>query len=295
MAIEIRDAGLIGLALILLAASCSLGLRPAVAASQETGGSKIQTSQDAKEQSDNNGQDFTRPQNLFQLRNTYETAPGTTRQVTHDTLTLRADRWFNLCPQWQLALRMDLPFVAKNAINSENPDGDFIYGFGDAYTQAALIRTFDPRWAAAIGMRLITPTGQENLTSDKWRLMPQAAVRSMLPEIAPGSYFTALARYDQSIAGDAAAKTISNLQFAPTLNVSLPDEWFITFYPNPDIRVNFGDPVTGQTGRLFLPFDAMIGRKLTKNLTTSLEVGVPIVKDYPVYNFKTEARLNYSY
>ena len=117
----------------------------------------------------------------------------------------------------------------------------------------------------------------------------------MLPEIASGSYFTALVRYDQSVAGDPTARTISNLQLAPTLNISLPDDWFITFYPNPDIRVNFGDPVTGQTGRFFLPFDAMIGRKLTKNLTTSLEVGAPIIKDYPVYDFKSEARLNYSY
>ena len=275
--------------------SCSLELKPAMAASQGTGSSPSDTSQDTKGQSENNGQDFTRPQNLFQLRDTYETAPGPTRQVTHDTLTLRADRWFNLCPQWQLALRMDLPFVAKNAISSENPEGDFIYGLGDAYTQAALIRTFDPRWAAGIGLRLITPTGQETLTSDKWRLMPQAAVRAMLPEIASDSYFTALVRYDQSVAGDPTARTISNLQLAPTLNISLPDNWFITFYPNPDIRVNFGDPVTGQTGRFFLPFDAMIGRKLTKNLTTSLEVGVPIIKDYPVYDFKTEARLNYSY
>ena len=56
--------------------------------------------------------------------------------------------------------RMDLPFVAKNAISPENPEGDFIYGLGDAYTQAALIRTFDFRWAAGIGLRLITPTGQ---------------------------------------------------------------------------------------------------------------------------------------
>lgn len=266
-----------------------------MAASEGSGTSTNETSQDTKGQSENNGQDFTRPQNLFQLRDTYETAPGTTRQVTHDTLTLRADRWFNLCPQWQLALRMDLPLVAKNAISSENPEGDFIYGLGDAYTQAALIRTFDSRWAAGIGLRLITPTGQDFLTSDKWRLMPQAAVRAMLPEISSGSYFTTLVRYDQSVAGDPTARTISNLQLAPTLNISLPDDWFITFYPNPDIRVNFGDPVTGQTGRFFLPFDAMIGRKLTKNLTTSLEVGVPIIKDYPVYDFKTEARLNYSY
>ena len=245
--------------------------------------------------SNNNGQDFTRPLNLVQLRDTYETAPGTPRRVTLDTLTLRADHWFNLASHWQLALRMDLPLVAKNATSVGNPDGDFIYGFGDTYTQAALIRNFDPRWAAAIGLRLIAPTGQDTLTSDKWRLMPQAAVRSMLPEIASGSYFTALVRFDQSVAGDSSAKTISNLQLAPTLNISLPDRWFITFYPNPDIRVNFGDSVTGQTGRLFLPFDALVGRKLTERWTTSLEVGVPIIRNYPVYDFKTEARLNFSY
>ena len=31
---------------------------------------------------------------------------------------------------------------------------------------------------------------------------------------------------------------------------------------------------------------------MTKDLVLSLEVGVPIVKDYPVYDFKTEVRLN---
>jgi hypothetical protein len=250
---------------------------------------------DTPEQPAGSGQDFTRPQNLFQLRDSYRTAPGTIRPVTTDTLTLRADRWFNLAPQWQLALRTDLPFLAKNPINSDDPDGHFLYGLGDVDAQAALIHTFDSRWAAGLGIRLIAPTGQDNLTSDKWRLMPIVGVRAMLPEITSGSYFMALARYNISVAGDPSAKTISNLQLAPTLNLSLPDGWFITFYPNPDIRVNFGDPIRGQTGRLFLPFDALVGRKLTKNLAASLEVGVPIIKDYPVYDFKTVARLNLSY
>jgi hypothetical protein len=56
--------------------------------------------------------------------------------------------------------------------------------------------------------------------------------------------------------------------------------------------VNFGDPFTGQTGRLFLPLDFLINRKLTQNLALSLEVGVPIIKGYPVYDFKSEVRLN---
>jgi hypothetical protein len=130
---------------------------------------------------------------------------------------------------------------------------------------------------------------------DKWRLMPIAGVRASLPEISSASYFEALVRYDVSVAGDPLAKTISNLQLAQILNLSLPDRRFVTFYPNPDIRVNLSDPVTGQTGRLFLPFDALVGRKLTKNLAASLEVGVPIIKDYPVYDFKTETRLNLNY
>jgi hypothetical protein len=46
---------------------------------------------------DNNGQDFTRPENLFQIRNLYQTAPGngsvpgTLRTVTTDMTILRAD------------------------------------------------------------------------------------------------------------------------------------------------------------------------------------------------------------
>src|SRR5882757_3656683 len=73
------------------------------------------------------------------------------------------------------------------------------------------------------------------------------------------------------------------------------DRWFLTFYPSADIRFNYGDPITGQTGRLFLPFDVRIGRQLSNNVALSFELGVPIIKDYPVYNLKTQVRLNVTY
>ena len=38
-----------------------------------------------------------------------------------------------------------------------------------------------------------------------------------------------------------------------------------------------------------------VGRDLTDHIALSLEIGVPIVKDYPVYNFKAEVRLNVTY
>jgi hypothetical protein len=251
--------------------------------------------------SENNGQDFTRPENLFQLRYIYQTAPGsgtvpgTTRTVTTQREVLRSDVTIDLAPQWTLALRGDLPFVEKNQIAADNPAGDFVDGLGDADVQAALIRQFDSRWAAGAGLRIVAPTGSPDLTSGKWQAVPVAGVRYSMPELTPGSYVAGLVRYDISFAGDPTKKNISNLQLAPMLNIDLPNHWFITIYPDTEIRINFGDRITGQTGRLFLPADFMLGRTLAKDVTLSLEVSIPIIKDYPVYDFKTVMRLNIKY
>jgi hypothetical protein len=258
------------------------------------------TQQDAagSANSENTGQDFTSPENLFQLRYQYKTAPGTgsatgaIRTVTTGTLYLRSDYTFDLGSPWKVVFRTDLPFAAKNPISADHPSGDYLYGLGDADFQAALIEQIDPRWAAGGGLRIIAPTGPDNITSGKWQMMPIVGARTMLPELSDGSYFEGLVRYDLSFAGDPTKKNISNLQLDPMLNISLPDRWFFILYPSADIRVNYGDPVTGQTGRLFLPFDFSVGRSLTKYFTVSLEVGVPIIKNYPVYDFKTTTRLN---
>jgi hypothetical protein len=242
-----------------------------------------------------NGDDATRPLNLLQLRYTYKPAPGATRTVTAHTITLRADRRIDLAPDWQFAFRTDLPTLVTNPITFDNPEGHFRYGMGDAEFQAALIHDFNKRWAAGFGAKLIAPTGTDDLASGKWQVMPGASFRVMLPKIGPDSYFVPLVRYDLSFAGDPSRNDISNLQFAPTLNLDLPNRWFFTFYPNPDIRWNFGDPVPGQTGRLFLPFDAMVGRVLKNGWVASFEGSVPIVKDYPVYDYKIETRVHLSY
>ena len=278
-----------------LAGSCLLALvmLPGVAAAQAASSQK---------ESDNTGNDLFRPPaNLFQMMDEYKTAPGSgsapgsTRDVTTETLNLRMDHSLDLAPMWILALRADLPLLAKNPLSSSNPDGDYLSGIGDADVQALIIHNLDQRWTVGFGARLITPTGDDTLGSGKWQIMPGAGFRYALWEINSSSYFEPVVRYDVSFAGDPTRRNISNLQFAPTFNLGLPDHWFITFYPSPDIRINYGDPVTGQTGRLFLPFDARIGRQLSKNTALSFELGVPIIKDYPVYNLKTQVRLNVTY
>ena len=254
------------------------------------------------DQSGNAGEDFFRPpSNLFQIMTYYKTAPGSgptkgsVANVTTETLNLRYDHAMDLAPMWTLALRSDLPLLAKNPFSSSNPDGDYLHGAGDADVQAAIIHNLSQRWAVGFGARLIAPTGGDTFGSGKWQTMPIVGARYALWEINSASYFEPIIRYDASFAGDPTRRNISNLQFAPTFNLGLPDRWFLTFYPNADIRINLGDPITGQTGRLFLPFDARIGRKLSDNAALSFELGVPIIKDYPVYNIKTQVRLNLAY
>jgi len=264
-------------------ATLALSLWPAAALAQSS----------SSQTADNTGLDFFRPPpNLFQLLYGYRTAPGSSRDVTTDTLNFRYDHAFYLTPTWTLVTRSDLPLLARNTINSSNPNGNYLYGIGDADIQAAVIHNLDKRWAVGFGARLIAPTGQDPLGSGKWQVMPIVGFRVALPEISSSSYFEPIFRYDISFAGDPARRNISNLQFGPALNIGLPDRWFVTFYPSQDIRINFGDPVTGQTGRLFLPLDVRVGKRLSDNFAISLEVGVPIVRDYPVYNFKGQVRVN---
>jgi hypothetical protein len=243
---------------------------------------------------ENTGQDFFRPpSNLFQVLYGYQQAPGSSgTTVTTDTLNFRFDHRIDLSPQSLVVLRTDLPLLAKNPVGSSNPSGSYLYGVGDADAQTTVIYNFDQRWAGGAGLRLIAPTGGDVIGSGKWQLMPVAGFRYGLPEISSGSYLEPFARYDVSFAGDPAKRNISNLQLAPYFSLRLPDTWFIAFYPSSDIRINFGDPVPGQTGRLFLPFDARVGRNLTDHVALSLEIGVPIINAYPVYNFKAQIRLN---
>jgi len=171
-------------------------------------------------------------------------------------------------------------------------DVDHEAGIGDSFAQLVLARSIDSHWAYGFGARLVAPTAADTLGSGKWQIMPGFGMRYSFLEVGPETYFVPSVRYAMSVAGDPSRRSINQPQIAPTLNIGLPDHWFVTFYPSNDIRINYGDPVPGQTGRLFLPFDAAVGRKVTDSLTVTLEFSVPLIKDYPVYNFKSELRIS---
>jgi hypothetical protein len=105
----------------------------------------------------NTGEDFFKPPaNMFQLLYGYSTAPGSggaagsLATVTTDRVELRFDHRLDLTQQSLIALRSDLPLLAKNPITSSNPNGDYLYGLGDADTQAIFVYDFNERWSAAL-------------------------------------------------------------------------------------------------------------------------------------------------
>jgi Putative MetA-pathway of phenol degradation len=244
---------------------------------------------DAEQDPEYDGLDVTRPQNKFETRFVYRTS-GITNQVTQGSTLLRLDHRVDLEPQWKLGILTQLPIIARETISLINPNGERDWGIGDAYIEPTLVRNLNPQWSVAFGTRIVAPTAEDGLGTGKLQVLPLFAVRY---EWAPDTYFAPLVRYAVSVAGDPARRNISVLEFAPTLNIGLPDHWFIALYPSPDIRINYGEPMPGQTGRLFLPADLLLGRKMSSNFVLSFEISAPIIKDYPVYNFRTELRIQF--
>jgi hypothetical protein len=236
-----------------------------------------------------NGEDFTRPLRSFETRFIYDTSSRAGTQTDRGSWLLRTNWKVELNSGWRLGLLGQVPVVDKTTSSSTGSDQEF--GIGDAALQAALIHDIDRHWAYGFGARLVAPTAEDSLGSGKWQIMPGVGVRYSFLETGPENYFVPVVRYAVSFAGDPSRRNISEPQIAPTLNVGLPNRWFVTFYPSNDIRINFGSPISGQTGPLFLPFDVSVGRKITDGLTVSLETAVGIINDYPVYKFKTELRI----
>jgi hypothetical protein len=245
------------------------------------------------------GDDPTRPLGKIELLDRYTAAPGpgvaegTTKSVETNTPFARIEAPFRLSPQWELNFRTEIPVVWTNGVTPENATGATVSGFGNVLSQAWIVHDFDQRWAVALGGQLIAPTSTNGVATDAWEQVTGVVVRAMLPEISPGSYFAPQVRYGIDFEGNDDGRMLRQLRIAPTLNINLPDNLFVTLYPSPDIRLNYGAPVWNQTGRLFLPLNFMVGWKPTEHTVISAEFGIPIIKDFPVYTFKTQLRVGY--
>jgi hypothetical protein len=235
-----------------------------------------------------NGQDFTRPENSIEARLQFRESEADQTKTDREMLRLRYSVKIPLDRGWKIGAYAELPYSVKQIDDTSFGTTNHANGLDDVALQAALIQTLNAHWAYGFGVRLVAPTGAAEIGANEWQIQPGVGVRVSFSGLGGDSYFVPVVRYAMSN-GD--GRRISEPQFAPTLNIGFPNRWFVTFYPSNDIRVNFGERISGQTGRLFLPFDVAAGKKLSDTLSASVEVGIPIVDDYPVYKFKSELRL----
>jgi hypothetical protein len=261
---------------------------------------RVLAGSDSPDVANGTGDDPTLPLGKIELLDRYTEAPGpgveqgTTKQVETNTPFARIETPpFSLAPQWELNFRAEIPVVWTNGVTPENPTGATVSGFGNVLGQAWIVHDFDQRWAVALGGQLIAPTSTNGVATDAWEQVTGAVVRAMLPEISRGSYFAPQVRYGIDFEGNDDGRLLRQLRIAPTLNINLPHNLFFTLYPSPDIRLNYGAPVHNQTGRLFLPLNFMVGWKPTEHIVISAEFGIPIIRDFPVYTFKTQLRVGY--
>ncbi len=245
----------------------------------------------------NNGQDITRPLTRFDLRYQFQNAPIVGDQNHDDVhlLTLRVDKPFNLGNGWLFAFRADLPLMMTNRRTLDNLDGDMEFGLADSLVQGLLIKVVNQRFAWAAGTQVIFPTATDDqFGAGKYRVVPTVAARITTDEVLKGSWVALAAQWDTDFAESRSNSTeINELKFAPVVNIPLPNHWFITLFPTPDIRYNMGDVRSIDSGRWFVPADVMVGKMFGRNVVATLEASVPIINDYKVYDFKCEARVGY--
>ena len=117
-------------------------------------------------------------------------------------------------------------------------------------------------------------------------MAPAVGYRYSLPELSKDLYFQLVTRYQFDFAGDPKRSHTSNLQFGPTLNIALPDEWSVALFPSTDIRYNF------MTREWFVPLDVELAKQWNKNFLTGVEIGVPFFETTsPLYKFKIEGHI----
>ncbi|MBK8210175.1 MAG: hypothetical protein IPK78_09515 [Rhodospirillales bacterium] len=274
--------------------AASAGLAPVAAAADEPPPADVDA---AMHGSFNNGEDITRPRTLFQVRQRYQRLPDDNGHEPEKWITtLRADLWTGLGDGWKLYGRVDQPLVYSNDVTSSfNPNGHSRFGQSDLLTEIAIIGPPPTaRVGYGAGVRAVWPTaGLNEAGSGKYQIGPVVGFRSSLPEISPGSFFPPQVIYLNSIASrnqNSGRADVNQLSIQPKFNVALPDDWFLTAYASENIQINYGDD-----GKLFLPLDLMVGKKLFDRIVASLEYSRQLIheKGFEPYQWQLEGRIGY--
>jgi hypothetical protein len=201
----------------------------------------------------NNGEDVTRPVSRVDVRIKGQTGAGS-QNGDAAILTFRCDITFPLPQSWQLTLRADAPFESFWCSRHSCCGCQDARHMSDSLLQLFLISPTYGKWAFALGVKGIFPTGGKNLEigDGKYQALPSLAFRYNLSYWKWGAYVGAIIRQAWSYAGYASAPAIKQTFIQPFFNLNLPCQWFIN--SSPELFYDW------PSRHWFIPFDFMIGK-----------------------------------
>ena len=191
---------------------------------------------------------------------------------------------------WRFTGRFDVQFLDTNQEGPANSAGDWQFHVGDSLTELYATTTpVAPDLTLGASLRLVWPTGGPPPFGDgQYQWAPALYLSYRRPDLGYGMTFHPLARYFMSYhAATAGAAAIRKLDLYPTVIFDLPDHGFIALYPENPIVYN---EITHQW---FVPFEAMVGKKISERLHVGFGGAVKLGGNDPQYQYLLEARVGW--
>jgi hypothetical protein len=204
--------------------------------------------------------------------------------------TSRFDTTFPIAGGWLMALRFDMPLALTDRPDPDNPGGDDEVGAGDFLNQLFAIAPSPDRAKRlrfGAGAQFIWPTASRDaMGSGTYQVAPSVFGFYYTPGISRGSFAGLLLRDYVSYAGDENRRDVHELSVQPAINVNLPRGWYLASFS--DIRINWKDDA-----KAFVPLDLEVGKFVTRDVVTSVQVDVPVADDYDLYEWQVEVRVGF--
>lgn len=224
-----------------------------------------------------------------ELWNFYQWNEGGTAQ---NKILFRFYQEVALGGDWSFTLREDLPLLLTDKVGTDNPDGEWASGLGDAFIQFVFATPeILPHTRLHAGMRVQFPTGQHSpFSAETYQLGPMAAVSYRIDDALNGITLAPTFRYMMSVAEtEIGATKVRQLQAYPRITVGLSDSWSLVFWDDEPIVWNH------ETDTWFVPFDGMVTYEFAPGALLKLGGSVPMTDNTTTYTHVVYGSLSFKF
>ncbi|NJD24670.1 MAG: hypothetical protein FIB06_04620 [Betaproteobacteria bacterium] len=215
-----------------------------------------------------------------------ENANGTARWQYRPRLYIP----FALSGGWRFTQRADIPLYYTDATGPDNPPGNWSFHAADALVEE-IIDTPDlaENFRLRASLRVVAPTGgRAPFGADQWQVAPGLGFNWRFPEAWRGITLAPYVRFFHGFDPQSpGVNKTRNLTLRPTVNIGMGEGWSpILFEEQP---ATFND----RTNRWFVPFEAMLARRVNRSYGFSFGGAYGLVDDNPGYRWLAQGRISF--